>query len=38
MALGQWLALTPEQIFEDTLNITKENLAKVSKEKGIVVQ
>lgn len=38
MALGQWLGLTPPQIVEDTLHLSKETLSRFKKEKQYIVQ
>lgn len=37
MSMSQWLALTPNQIVKDTLNLTDQVLSRLSKTKQFVV-
>jgi hypothetical protein len=38
VSLGQWVGLTPPQIIQDTLNLTKETVSQFKKEKQYIVQ
>lgn len=37
ISLGQWLALTPPQVVQDTLHLSDESIGSLSKEKPLVV-
>jgi len=38
ISAGQWLGLTPPQVLKDTIHLSDESIAHLSKEKPIIVQ